>query len=90
MSDTSALTADDWDTLRALVQAVQSGRPIYYAINDAPERVGKVSIMQETVTNPWVLVCDTASISQWKVRIPHIQRAELTNGGKTVLWGVTG
>lgn len=90
MNLTDNLTPDDWDTLRALVEAVQAGRPIYYAVNDTPEYIGNMSIMRETLTNPWVIVCDPALVSQWKARIPDIQRAQLVNGGKTVVWGNVG
>lgn len=82
-----SLTHDDWDTLRALLQAMQAGRPIYYAISDAPEYIGNVSFMPETATNPWVIICDPALVSSWKQRIPQIQQAHLAKNGKTVVWG---
>lgn len=78
------LTPADWDTLRALLQAVQAGRPIYYAINDAPKYIGNVSFMPETATQPWVIVCDPALVSAWKQRIPQIRQAYIMDDGKIV------
>lgn len=84
------LTPEDWDVLRSLVTAVQSGCPIYYAVNESPEYADKVSIMRATITNPWVIVCGSDLVQQWKTRIPRIQRAQLANDGKTVVWGQVG
>lgn len=84
------LTPADWDKLRGLVEAVQAGRPIYYAISEAPEYAGNMSIMSETATNPWVIVCNGGLVPAWKERIPHIQEAQLANDGKTVVWGRVG